>query len=238
MSSLFKAKNHVERKESMKKMVKRIILYVIGLLVLALGINISKAAQLGISPVSAIPYACELIWGIELGKASIMVYIVLMALQVVLLRKNYKPKQLLQILCTYILGFFITYTGREHLLSFLPIPTNYFVKLIYLFISIIVIGIGVSLYLIPNLIPLPAEGLMNAIVEISNNRFKFSNVKVAVDSSLVLTSALLSLIFLGELKSVREGTVLAALLVGKTVGFIFKHFKEPILKWLEGDVQI
>lgn len=217
----------------MKKMVKRITLYLIGLFILATGINISKAAQLGISPVSAVPYACELIWGIELGKASIIVYAVLMALQIVLLRKNYKIRQLLQIVCTYILGFFITYTGRDYLLSFLPIPTNYVVKLLYLFVSIIVIGIGVSLYLIPDLIPLPAEGLMNAIVQISNNRFKFSNVKVAVDSSLVLISAILSLVFLGELKSVREGTVLAALLVGKVVGFIFKHFKEPVLKWIE-----
>ncbi len=103
-----------------------------------------------------------------------------------------------------------------------------------MFISIVVIGIGVSLYLIPNYVPLPAEGLMNAIVQISNGRLKFSNVKVAVDSSLVLISAILSIVFLGgQLKTVREGTVLAALLVGKVVGFISKHFKESINKWIE-----
>ncbi|HOT22254.1 MAG TPA: hypothetical protein PLD67_06750, partial [Sedimentibacter sp.] len=53
----------------MKKSVKKIFLYVSGLLILAMGVNVSKAAQLGISPVSAIPYALELIWNIELGKA-------------------------------------------------------------------------------------------------------------------------------------------------------------------------
>mgnify|MGYP000889349404 CR=1 FL=1 len=217
----------------MKRMLKRVILYIAGLLILAIGINIAKAAQLGISPVTAVPYACELIWGIELGKASIIVYIILMVLQIILLRRNYEPKQLLQIICTYILGFFITYTSRDYLLYFLPLPTNYFVKLIYLFISIIVVGTGVALYLIPDLMPLPAEGLMNAIVQISNNRLKFSNVKVAVDSGLVLISAILSVIFLGELRSVREGTVLAALSIGKVVGFIFKYFKEPLIRWIE-----
>ena len=167
----------------------KIFLYVIGLLILAIGINISKAAQLGISPVSAIPYACELIWKIELGKASIIVYVILMLLQIVLLRKDYKAVQLLQIICTYILGIFITYTGADYLLFWLPTPTSYLVKLVYLFISIVVIGAGVSLYLIPNFVPLPAEGLMNAIVQISSGRFKFSNVKIAVDSVLVLISS-------------------------------------------------
>lgn len=217
----------------MKRMARKLLFYIGGLFILAVGINISKLAQLGISPVSAIPYACELIWGIELGKSTTLVYVLLIILQILLLRKKYKPIQLLQIVCTYLIGFFITYTSTDYLLAWLPVPVTYFAKLIYLFISILVIGIGVSFYLLPNFIPLPAEGLINAIVEISNGKLKFSNVKVAVDSSLVVVSALLSILFLGELKSVREGTVLAALLVGKVVGIIFKRYKEGILKWFE-----
>lgn len=219
----------------MKRIIKKLLLYIGGLFTLAIGINISKAAQLGISPVSAIPYAYELIWGIELGKSTLFVYAILIVLQIFLLRENYKLLQLLQIICTYILGFFITYSSADYLLSWLPIPSFYFIKLIYLFISIIIIGIGVSFYLIPNFIPLPAEGFMNAIVELSNGKFKFANVKVAVDSGLVIVSAILSITFLGRLESVREGTVLAALLVGKVVGYIFKHYKQGIIEWIEKD---
>ena len=43
----------------MRRMAKRVLIYILGLLILAIGINISKAAQLGISPVSAVPYAIE-----------------------------------------------------------------------------------------------------------------------------------------------------------------------------------
>ena len=217
----------------MKKNLKRLLFYIGGLLILAIGINISKSAQLGISPVSAIPYAAELIWGIELGKATMIVYLVLMALQVVLLRKDYKIIQLLQIVCTYILSFFITYTGTKYLMFWLPIPTNYIVKLIYLFVSIVVIGIGVSFYLVSNFVPLPAEGLIKAIVQLSHDKLKFANIKIAVDCSLVSISAILSLVFLHQLKSVREGTVLAAVLVGKVVGYIFKNYKQGILDWFE-----
>lgn len=217
----------------MIKITKRLLFYIGGLFILAIGINISKVAQLGISPVSAIPYAAELIWGIELGKATLIAYVALIALQIVLLRKNYKIIQLLQIVCTYILSFFITYTSTQYLLMWLPTPSNYIVKLIYLFVSIIVIGVGVAFYLVSDFIPLPAEGLMNAIVKISGDKLKFENVKIAVDSSLVIVSAVLSLVFLKDLKSVREGTVLAAILVGKVVGFIFKNYKHKIIAWFE-----
>ena len=216
----------------MKKTTKKLILYLSGLLILATGVNISKAAQLGISPVSAIPYAIELIWDIDLGNATLFFNVLLIALQIILLRKNYKPVQLLQIVCTYLFGIFITYTSRDNLLFWLPVPSFYITKLIYLFISIMVIGIGVSFYLLPDFVPLPAEGLMNTIVELSKGKLKFANVKVAVDSCMVAVSAILSLVFLGGFKSVREGTVLAALLIGKVVGFIFKRYKQGIVEWI------
>lgn len=220
----------------MKKLLKKILFYIGGLFILAIGINISKTAQLGISPVSAIPYAFELIWGIDLGKSTTIVYISLILLQILILRKDYNPVQLLQILCTYFTGIFITYTGTDYLLSWLPIPTHYFMKLIYSFVSIIFIGTGVSLYLMPDFIPLPPEGLVNAIVKLSKGKLKFSNVKIAVDSSLVIISAILSLVFLGGLKSVREGTILAALLSGKIIGFISKNFKQGFVDWMEEDL--
>ena len=164
-----------------------------------------------------------------------VVYVVFIALQILLLGKKYKPIQLLQIPCTYLVGLFTTYTSTDYLLAWLPIPTAYIMKLVYLFVSIVFIGTGVALYLIPNLIPLPPEGLVNAIVESSKGKLEFSNTKVIFDSSLVVVSAILSLTFLGEPKTVREGTVLAALLVGKVVGFVSNKYKERFVAWIEKD---
>jgi uncharacterized membrane protein YczE len=216
----------------MSKTAKRLILYIGGIFILAIGINISKMAGLGISPISSIPYTWELIFGIELGKATTIVYLFLMALQIILLRKNYKIKNLLQILSTYVLSVFITYTSSNYLLFWLSKPNFYILQLIYLMISIIIIGVGVSMLLIPNVMPMPAEGLCQAIVILSKDKIKFSTAKIIVDSSMVLISAILSIIFLGGLKSVREGTILAALMVGKIVGFIFKRYKENVLNWI------
>ena len=222
----------------MTKTAKRLLFYIGGIFLLAIGINISKTAGLGISPVSAVPYALELIWGFDLARATILIQVICMALQILLLRKRYEIIQLLQIGCVYFLSFFIRYTSTDYLLFWLPLPSIYIIRLLYLFISIVIIGIGVSFYLVSDFVPLPVEGLMEAIVEVSNNRFEFSNVKVAVDSSLVLISAILSLIFLKEFKTVREGTILSAILVGKVVGYVFKHYRESITNWFEKGVEI
>lgn len=216
----------------MDKTIKKVICYVGGMFLIAVGINISKAAGLGISPVSAIPYAVELIWGIELGISTAIVYMFLIGLQVLLLRKKYKPIQLLQFLATYVLSFFITCTGKAHLLFWLPEPGNYAVSVVYLLISIMVIGVGVSFYLMPQWIPLPAEGLAKAMETVSNGKLPFHKCKSIVDTALVIISAILSLIFLHALLSVREGTILAAIFVGKVVGMVNKRYKTKIQAWI------
>lgn len=214
------------------KTAKRTFIYLLGFFLLAIGINISKLASLGISPVSSVPYAVELVWGIELGKATIIIYIGLILLQIILLRKDYKVRNLLQFVSTYLLGTLITYTSSEFMLFWLPVPVSYIIKLIYLFISIAVIGLGVFLFLTADIMPLPAEGLSQVVVQVSKEKINLGNAKIIVDSGMVLISALISLIFLGGFKSVREGTILTALLVGKVIGFLMKNYKDKIRAWM------
>ena len=94
--------------------LKKLACYTAGLLLIAVGINVSKAGGLGISPASSVPYALETIWGIELGQATRIVNVFLIALQIVLLRKRYKMIQLLQFLTIFVLSVFITYTSRNY----------------------------------------------------------------------------------------------------------------------------
>ena len=215
------------------KTAKRIFVYILGFFVLAVGINVSKNAGLGISPVSSVPYAMELVWGIEMGIGTYIANIGIMIIQFLILRKNYKAKYILQIVPLLFIGIFITYTSTNYLLFCLPIPSNYIIQLLYCLISVVLIGIGVSMFIVADYIPLPPEGLAKTLAEISNGKIKFGNAKIGVDVSLVAISAILSVVFLGKLVSVREGTVIAAVLVGKVVNIIFKHFRQKMLAWFE-----
>ena len=46
-------------------------MYFIGLFVMTIGIALSVKSNLGVSPVSSIPYTMTCVWGIEMDKASI-----------------------------------------------------------------------------------------------------------------------------------------------------------------------
>ena len=63
-------------------------MYFIGLFIMTIGIALSVKSNLGVSPVSSIPYTMTCVWGIEMGKATILFHIVLVVIQILLLRKN------------------------------------------------------------------------------------------------------------------------------------------------------
>lgn len=60
-----------------KKMVNRIIIYVAGLLVLALGIILNTKAGLGVSPIISVSYSISQINGFNFGNTTLGLYAVL-----------------------------------------------------------------------------------------------------------------------------------------------------------------
>ena len=75
----------------------RLIVYLIGLFIMTLGISMSVKSNLGVSPVSSIPYTITCITGLEMGKATILFHIVLVALQFLILRGAFQIKSLLRL---------------------------------------------------------------------------------------------------------------------------------------------
>jgi len=222
--------------------VKQLIVYVAGLFIITLGINISKMSALGISPVSSIPRACEQIWGFTLGTTTFIVYIFLVVAQLIILRKRFRIINALGLLLTILFSVMVDFTGTDpnafgHILYGFPQPETYIMKLIYMIVSVIIIGIGAFLYLRPNWVPMPAEGLAGAISDVSG--IKFGNCKTIVDTSMVIIALIMQLIFLGGLSSfigdgvvVREGTIVAAIFVGQIVKILSKFFAKSFEGWL------
>lgn len=213
-------------------MLKRLANYLIGLLIIALGINISKLSGLGISPVSSVPRALEVVFGFSLGQMVMVIYCLLVFAQFIVLRRNFKPVNILGIPVAIVFGFMVDLVGIDpnafgHLLAGFPKPGCYALRFVYLAASIVIIGVGVYAYLKPKLVPMPAEGLALAF---SNTTGKtFGDCKTAVDVSLITLALLIQLMFLGGFSSftggnivIREGTALSALCVGQVVKFLNK----------------
>ena len=94
----------------------RIPMYFVGLFLMTIGIAISVKSNLGVSPDSSIPYTMTCVWGIEMGKATILFHTILVLIQIILLRRNFKPINLLQIAVGVVFGYFTTFCN--YLVSF------------------------------------------------------------------------------------------------------------------------
>lgn len=189
--------------------LKRYIIFLVGLFVNSLGVSLITKANLGTSPISSIPYVLSLNFPLTLGNFTIIFSILLIILQLFILRKNFKLEHLLQIPISILFGYFIDLTML--LFSFVN-PTAYIAKLIYLLIGCVILGFGVYMEVLADVAILPGESFVRAIVQTWHR--EFGSTKVCFDVSMAVIAAALSFILAHRLDGVREGTVIAALLVG------------------------
>ena len=189
--------------------LKRYLIFLVGLFVNSLGVSLITKANLGTSPISSIPYVLSLNFPFTLGNFTIFFSIFLIALQLIILRKNFKLEHILQIPVSIIFGYFIDLTMI--LFSWVN-PEAYIMKIVYLLIGCLILGVGVYMEVLADVVMLPGESFVRAIVLTWKTNFGIT--KICFDVSMSVIAAVLSFIFAGRLAGVREGTVIAALLVG------------------------
>lgn len=216
----------------MNKLLLRIITFILGLFIMAFGVSLSVKANLGISPISCVPYVYSLKVPLTLGQLTIFFNVLLMILQMAVLRSNYRLIHLLQLPVVFVLGLFIDLT--MYMISDLYIP-NYAWQMSLCLFSCILIAFGVFLEVKSKITYLPGEGLAMAI----SDTFKkeFGKAKIGVDISMVAVGIISSFIFLHNVQGIREGTIIAAVSVGILVKFFNKQISSLIgdlnLNWLK-----
>lgn len=196
----------------------RILFYFAGLFIMTIGISLSVKSDLGVSPVSAIPYTMTVVWGIEMGKATIIFHTGLVLIQILLLRSRFQLRNVLQIIVGVIFGYFTTFCN--FMVSFLPTPHIIVIRLSMMVVSVILIAMGIFFYVPADIMPLASEGIMLVIAEMTH--FAFSRVKISFDVLMVIISLTICLISIHQLGSVGIGTVIAAFCVGLVLGIIVR----------------
>ena len=211
-----------------KEFIKRLILFTIGLFFSGLGIAFSKHADLGISTVSSIANVLSVKFDfISFGMWSTISNCAFVLGQIIILRKNFKLFQLMQIPMSFLFGIF-TDIGL-YIVSFIPTP-NYAVRMTLTIAGIFILAFGIALAVVANVLFNSGEGLVKAISDVSGK--DFGKVKVGFDIACVAIAAVLSMIFFGEIVGIREGTLLAAVFTGFIVNFFTKYISKPLNKIL------
>lgn len=204
-------------------MLRRVLVYLLGNFLVALGVIVSVKSRLGISPVQSIPFVCSRIFEIDQGLMTTLVYSGYILVQIILLRRAFPVSGFLQILISVVFGYFVFLCSR--LLSF-PDPAGYPMRLALMLTSMLLVAFGLFFYLAARLVPQPSEGLMLAIEKLSG--WEIPKIKIAQDCTMVAVAALLSLVATGSVMGVREGTLVAMLGVGRILGVISKFWRDDV----------
>lgn len=201
------------------ELIKRYIFLLVGPFVNGLGVSFIAKAGLGTLPITSIPYTLSLSFTPTVGMFTLVFNIFLVILQVILLRRNFQLQNLLQLPIIALFSCFIDLTMS--LLGFIQ-PETYVLKVISLVIGCLILGFGVFMEMVANVAMLPGEATVRAVSDVFST--DFGKTKIAFDSSMTVIAAILSFIMFRHLDGVREGTIVAAILVG----FIARLFKKYI----------
>lgn len=203
----------------MRYTAKRIIIYIIGLIVLALGIDLNTKSQLGISPIISIPYNISQITGLMLGGVIFVYYVFLVVLQWLIQKKDFPIYQFLQVPCA-----FVTSAAVQVFNNILPTSENLVLRIFILLLAIVITAIGASMVVGMQIVPNPADGLASIIGTKLGHGFGFG--KNMIDAISICVSLLIGFIATHGLLGIGIGTVISMVLTGRVIAILQK----PMLK--------
>lgn len=216
-------------KMSKKELVKRYAVFIVSLFVMAIGVAMTKKAELGVSPISSVANVMSIQFtSLSIGNWLIIWNCVLILGQILFLRKKFQPVQLMQIPLSFLFGYFTDF--GMWLMSFFDTDT-YAVKMIFVIVGTVILGFGVALSFIANVVMNSGEAFVKAVSDVTHK--DFGNLKIGFDVSCVVVSVVLSLIFFKmKIVGTREGTIVAALTTGILVKLFSKLIRKPLKKVL------
>lgn len=211
--------------------VKRAVFYLLGMFLIAWGVDFAVSSNLGVSPNNAVPFVLSKKFTfLSMGNWVSIIFSLFVLLQVFILWKNFKWYSIFQFVVSLAFGWFVD--AAAWLDSFyLPITSNYLVRFLYIGISMALIAVGILMYLEANLMCMPAEGVAIAL----SKRFKktISTCKIVFDVFLTVLSMTLSLIFFKNINGLQV-TIVLAFGVGFVMKPIAKLMKKPLHNFLYG----
>ena len=204
------------------------LFYIVGMLVLALGIILNTKTNLGVSPLISVAFCVSTLLNKNFGDMTLIWYIIFVLVEIMshICTKRYKviPADILQIPLS------IVFTRFMNLFSD-AIPTmngSLAIRVPLLLVAIILTGMGIGFTLNARLIPNPGDGIVQALSDCSGK--KVSTVKNILDAVCVVITISISFIFARKLIGVGIGTILAVIFVGRVVAVFNHFFKDKLLK--------
>lgn len=190
-----------------EKMKRRITYYLIGTIILALGISFSVRAELGIGPYDALCGNFSELIGVRIGVAMNIVLTILLLIQLSL-RPSYKYfiGTILSMLVGVLVDIFI---------PILPVTLSFWTSLGYFSLALIFIPLGVGTLIRTNVPISPIESLVLVVTDILDK--KYSHVKTSIEGIYVITGLICGYFASIGTGYIQVGTIFIMLYIGPAI---------------------
>lgn len=195
----------------------------LAVLINSFGVVLMLYSGSGISAISSVPYAfSEVLPLLSLGTWTYIFQGLLVA-SLMILRKKFVP----QYLFSFAVGFVFGRLLDIHELWICVFPDYIWLRVLYFIVSYLLISFGIALSNRCGLPIVPTDLFPRELTQITGARY--SMVKILFDTICLAVTVGITGIFLGQIKGLGIGTVLAAFTMGKAIGvmgrFLDRHFQ-------------
>lgn len=199
-------------------------IYLVGMVLLALGITLNTKAGLGASAIVSVPYTVSQGTGWDFANLTLIVYCILVAAQFVIKGQNRRLIDLLQIVVSIVFTRFMALF--QHGITY---QSGFFATdLLVLALGILLTGIGAAMTVDMQLIPNPGDGIVSSLAD----RFgrELGLCKNCFDAFCVVCSLAIGLAFGNPLLGIGLGTVLSMLGIRRVIYFFNRAAKAKLLQ--------
>ena len=203
-------------------LTRRWIMYILGIYILTFGVSLAIRAGVGISPQSSLTRTMTLVYPpLSQGTYNFMLELIMLGLTYLVLPRDFTLKNFASLIPAFVLAVCLDMNLK--LTEFIQLDIYYY-KVALLAIGDAALAFGLFLMIRANLVLMPIDMFVNTIFK--RTGWKWGNIKTAFDCTLLVTAALIGLGFLGEIKFIREGTILNAILVGQYIKLYFFLYRK------------
>ena len=209
---------------------KRIIVYIVGMFILALGLTLNTKANLGVSPIISVPYSISQITGMNFGNLTFIEYVVFVFIQIWIHLSERNKKRILSDLLQLPLS--LVFTRLLNIFSvYIPTSNQFGIQFLILAMAIICTGVGAAMSLSMQLVPNPGDGIVQALAGKFNKSVGLT--KNMFDCICVCLTLSIGLIFARKIIGIGIGTVIAVLGVGRVIALFHHMFESQIIELIQ-----
>lgn len=199
-----------------KKVLLNVLYVILGVTLVGVGSSLMMKAGIGISAIDAFISSISEFTTIRVGTIAILVNIMLLVVQWLILKRDFKLFQLMQIPLSMLIGEVINVMIYAVLPSL--IIENYVTSIVLLLLGNLIAAIGVGLCTALDFVSFPLESL--CVVLIKKLPVSFGKIRQSADILFIICSLILSLV-LNLSFYIREGTILSAFIFTPMMNFVY-----------------